>query len=528
MSELTGSRSWKEELVSLMEDTGVRYTSDAVGISPPAFEKKSSEFALGESPEGESAETESLKDQVKEFAKAWGEMILKLGKGCKDIVQQNVLTDDSYVVQKLRGPVSKVSGRLNWLNEYLPEDRDPFQAWSVIFFVFLLAFAVLNVNNQHNSSVPLVKKVCIHPPSATRILLPDGRHMAYREQGVPGDRARHSLIVPHGFLSSRLEGIPGIKDSLLEEFGVRIVTYDLPGFGESDVHPNRNLNSSALDMLHLANAVGVKDKFWVLGFSSGALHTWGALKYVPNRIAGAAMFAPMVNPYESSMTKEEMSRTWEKWVWQRKLMYYLAQRFPKFLSYFYRRTFLSGKHGQIDKWLSLSLGERDKALIQGPKFEEFWHRNVEESIRQLNIKPFIEEAVLQVSHWGFKLADLQVQKKCPGKGFFPWLKFMYNQAECELTGFLGPVLIWQGMDDQVVPPSMTDYVARVLPSAVVHKLPDEGHFSYFFFCDECHRQIFSTLFGSPQGPLEITEQPQLEGDTGEVLPRANSVRGTDS
>lgn len=70
------------------------------------------------------------------------------------------------------------------------------------------------------------------------------------------------------------------------------------------------------------------------------------------------MFAPMVNPYQSGMTKEEVSRTWEKWTRRRRLMFYLARRFPKFLSYFYRRTFLSGKHDRIDKWLSLSLGKR--------------------------------------------------------------------------------------------------------------------------------------------------------------------------
>lgn len=39
-------------------------------------------------------------------------------------------------------------------------------------------------------------------------------------------------------------------------------------------------------------------------------------------------------------------------------MYFLARRFPRFLSYLYRKSFLSGKHGQIDKWLSLSLGKR--------------------------------------------------------------------------------------------------------------------------------------------------------------------------
>lgn len=73
------------------------------------------------------------------------------------------------------------------------------------------------------------------------------------------------------------------------------------------------------------------------------------------------------------------------------------------------------------------------------------------------------------------------------------------------------------MDDRVVPPSVTDFVHRIIPGAAVHKLPYEGHFTYVFFCDECHRQIFTTLFGIPQGPLEntveeITQSP-TEGDS---------------
>lgn len=70
------------------------------------------------------------------------------------------------------------------------------------------------------------------------------------------------------------------------------------------------------------------------------------------------MFAPIVNPYDSSMTKEEKRKTWEKWTTKRKLMYVLARRFPSLLPYFYRRSFLSGKQGKLEKWLSLSLGKK--------------------------------------------------------------------------------------------------------------------------------------------------------------------------
>ena len=77
----------------------------------------------------------------------------------------------------------------------------------------------------------------------------------------------------------------------------------------------------------------------------------------------------------------------------------------------------------------------------------------------------------------------------------------------------------QGTDDQVAPPSMAEYISRVLPDAIIHKLPNEGHFSFFYFCDECHRQILSTLFGEALGPLDKTVEmdgTSLEEEMGEV------------
>ncbi|KZV35085.1 hypothetical protein F511_04390 [Dorcoceras hygrometricum] len=494
------SKSWRDDLASLVEDSGIILPGDPVRAAAVEVEEEEEEEVTT------SGGRESLKDQIKGFAAAWGEMVVELGRGLRDVVQQTVLTEDSYAVKRMRGPMAQVAERVKYLNEFLPEDRHPLHVWAVFLFVFMIALAVLNVNSRYESYISTTKKVYIHPPSAARILLSDGRYIAYHEMGVPADKARFTIVTPHGFLSSRLAGVPGIKQSLLEEFGVRVVSYDLPGFGESAPHTTRNLISSAFDMLQLADSIGVEGKFWVLGYSSGAVHAWAALKYIPDKIAGAAMLAPLVNPYEQSMTKEERSRTWENWSRRKRLMYYLARRFPNFLSYFYGRMFLSGKHGRVDKWLSVSLGKKDKSLVEKLVFEEIWHRNVEESIRQGNVKPFVEEAMLQVSNWGFSLTELQAQRKCPRKSLLPWLQFMYGLPECEMTGFLGQIHIWQGMDDMVVPPSIADYIARVLPNASVHRLPEEGHFSYFVLCDECHREILSTLFGFPRGPLDTTDR----------------------
>ncbi|PIN03258.1 putative hydrolase/acyltransferase (alpha/beta hydrolase superfamily) [Handroanthus impetiginosus] len=502
MSEVNESTAWGREFPGLFDEDVGKSTSDF------------SAAVEGEAPAA--GEVGDWRFQVAEFAKGAAEMSVEFGKGVRDVVKQSILREDSVIVRKFKGPCLRICRKLRFLNEYLPEDRDPVHAWSVIAGVWVVALAAILVN-ANQTTTPLVQKMKMHPATATLILLPDGRHLAYQERGVPADEARYSMIVPHYFLSSRLAGIPGLKDSLLQDFGVRLVTYDLPGFGESDPHPGRNLESSAMDMLHLSNAVNVTGKFWVVGYSDGSMHAWASLRYIPDKLEGAIMVAPMVNPYDPRLTKGERQTIWGKWTARKRMMYLLARKFPRLLTYFYRRSFLSGSHGPIDKLLSVSLGKRDRALVEDRIFEEFWQRDVEESVRQANVKPFLEEAALQVSDWGFSIADLKVHNKHKGEGFLVWLRSLYSLAEERVSGSLGPIHIWQGAEDTVVPPSMSDFIHRVLPDVTLHKLPYDGHFTYFYFCDECHQQIFTTVYGIPQGPLAPKVDPvPTEDDDGKT------------
>jgi len=43
--------------------------------------------------------------------------------------------------------------------------------------------------------------------------------------------------------------------------------------------------------------------------------------------------------------------------------------------------------------------------------------------------------------------------------------------------------------------------------------PSEGHFSHFFLnLDECHRQIFLTISGSPEGIFGNSDMVSIEDD----------------
>lgn len=142
-----GGMTWQDELASLVEDTGIRYGAgvpaadeeerDARDLGGRVFEK--GYYGVYEEGTGAAAE-ESLKEQLTGFVMATGEMLRELGHGCWDIAQQSLEgVEETYVGKKVKGHWTVASQRLEFLNEYLPEDRDPVHAWSVIIGVFLLA-----------------------------------------------------------------------------------------------------------------------------------------------------------------------------------------------------------------------------------------------------------------------------------------------------------------------------------------------------------------------------------------------------
>lgn len=70
---------------------------------------------------------------------------------------------------------------------------------------------------------------------------------------------------------------------VIESLGIYIVSFDRPGYGESDPHPQRTPKSLALDVEELADQLKLGSKFYVVGFSMGGQVVWGCLKYIPHR-----------------------------------------------------------------------------------------------------------------------------------------------------------------------------------------------------------------------------------------------------
>ncbi|XP_028782368.1 uncharacterized protein LOC114738476 [Neltuma alba] len=287
------------------------------------------------------------------------------------------------------------------------------------------------------------------PVTAPRIKLRDGRHLAYREYGIPKDAANHKIYV-HGFDSCRHDAVIAetLSPKITEEAGVYTVSFDRPGYGESDPDPNRTLKSIALDIEELADQLGLGSKFYVIGFSMGGEIIWSCLKYIPHRLAGAVLVAPVVNYWWSglpaNLTKEAYHQQKLQDQWTVRVSHYMP-----WLTYWWntQRWFPSSS---VIAHSEDVLSHQDKELM--PKMQ--YRKDHMAQVRQQGECESIHR-------------DLNI-------GFGTW-EFSPLDLENPFKTSEGSVHLWQGDEDLLVPVSLQRYIAQNLPWIHYHELPGAGH-----------------------------------------------------
>lgn len=109
----------------------------------------------------------------------------------------------------------------------------------------------------------------------------DGRTLGVAEWGDPDGVALFSL---HGTPGSRLGRHP--DESALRGMGVRVITYDRPGYGASDRQPGRRVVDCVADVEAIADALGI-ERFAVTGGSGGGPHALAVAARLSHRVAAA-------------------------------------------------------------------------------------------------------------------------------------------------------------------------------------------------------------------------------------------------
>src|SRR5213596_837050 len=98
------------------------------------------------------------------------------------------------------------------------------------------------------------------------VATPDGRTLAVREAGLSYGVP---VISMHGSPGSGVLHKTHIRDA--NERGIRLISYDRPGYGESPRLKGRNAADAAIDISSICDALDL-DRVCIWGMSSGGPH----------------------------------------------------------------------------------------------------------------------------------------------------------------------------------------------------------------------------------------------------------------
>jgi pimeloyl-ACP methyl ester carboxylesterase len=121
----------------------------------------------------------------------------------------------------------------------------------------------------------------------------DGRTLAYEEYGDPGGTP---IFLLHGTPGCRLSGRHP-DESRVVNAGLRLVTYDRPGYGQSARNKGRQVVDCVADVATIADELGI-DRFFVKGGSGGGPHALALGARLPERVTRVACDVG-VAPYEA-------------------------------------------------------------------------------------------------------------------------------------------------------------------------------------------------------------------------------------
>lgn len=104
-----------------------------------------------------------------------------------------------------------------------------------------------------------------------------------------GDPER-SVVMLHGSPGSGLLYGPWIEDAVAR--GIRLISYDRPGYGGSGDCPGRSIADGAADVKAIADDLGI-DRMGVWGWSGGGPYALACAALLPDLVVAAAVLAGM-------------------------------------------------------------------------------------------------------------------------------------------------------------------------------------------------------------------------------------------
>jgi pimeloyl-ACP methyl ester carboxylesterase len=229
---------------------------------------------------------------------------------------------------------------------------------------------------------------------------------------------------------------------VLHGLGVRLITFDRPGYGQSDRLESRQVVDVVPDVEAIADALGI-DKFAVLGRSGGGPHALACAALLPNRVTRAAILVSLA-PWDAE------GLDWFAGMSESNVQEYTsAATEPEEMTASLVRIAAEIRDNPASHMTALSpeLPEADRRVVADTALRALLARNYAEALRE-SADGWIDDSFAFCAPWGFDPADIKV-----------------------------PVLVWHGQDDVFSPVSHSRWLAGQIPGASIHVQPGAAHFA---------------------------------------------------
>ncbi|TSD97506.1 alpha/beta hydrolase [Gordonia rubripertincta] len=266
----------------------------------------------------------------------------------------------------------------------------------------------------------------------------EGRSISARDVG----EATGPVVVHfHGTPGSRLEAAFG--DQIAQRHGVRVVSFDRPGYGASDPAPI-GLTPVARDVEALADRLGL-DRFAVFGWSGGGPFALAAAALMPDRVTGVGVSGGPGPALDVPGARELLTDN------DRRALAHLPADPGRAAE-----TFLEGDRDMLAAMMSV---RNDPAA---PWIDWMWGTSDAAVIEDLSVRRMLFESFSEALHRG---PDAIAWDNVAFVG--PW--------DFRVADVSAPVHLWYGADDAMTTLSNGEWLARHLPDADLTVFPGEGH-----------------------------------------------------
>jgi pimeloyl-ACP methyl ester carboxylesterase len=219
--------------------------------------------------------------------------------------------------------------------------------------------------------------------------LADGRALGYRDWGPTAGRP---VVFFHGAPGSRLF----CPDAgVARDLGLRLITFDRPGFGRSDPNEGRDIVGTVPDVAALVDHLGF-GRFALAGVSAGGPHTLACASALGDRVTGVAV-ASMPGPLD------EVPGAWVRLGDQMRPTAEMARAEP-FRS---RRAVVRYMQAWVDDpstYLRPGGPPADRAVKADPRFRPMLLADVAEALRGGAVGQ-ADDLIAFWRPWGFSVAE---------------------------------------------------------------------------------------------------------------------------